>query len=520
MIIALIGNDGSGKTTIAKKLVKFFNDLDYDVDYEHEYEYGILKFFLRILGKDRLSKSKLEFLDIKIKRKRYYVWPFLVWFDRFIQHYYYRLFKKKSIMILDRYAYDHYMSFRYSGYMIRVAKFLYLNFPKPDVCINLWVDPNVALERKKDTHMFKLEFYKSQTEEYSKLSQLLAIPRINTQKPIESTLEEIVRIIIKKAYETQNPMIAKIASKKFPTNAIEKVSIIIPTFNRDEKLKRLLESLYREIKNTKRKIEVFVVDDAVRSETKDLTNIFKNKFSENSISLMYLNSEGNQYPSSCRNLGAKLTTGQLLIFIDDDNELSGNVIETISKFMEDHPFVGMSGITTYTPDGKLWCIGGRISKNPFTVFAGNIREGINERIKIVDFTPNLYAVRKDVFKKVEGFDTKNFPMAFEEGDLSLRIWQKGFIICVQNEKNVYTTHLTIDFKDRPMRPERYYIRGKSRILFYNKYHKRLLLWKGIPDILFRTIITLRYKIPFQTKRKLISEYMRGMRDAFQMIDNE
>lgn len=520
MIIALIGNDGSGKTTIAKKLVKFFNDLDYDVDYEHEYEYGILKFFLRILGKDRLSKSKLEFLDIKIKRKRYYVWPFFVWFDRFIQHYYYRLFKKKSIMILDRYAYDHYMSFRYSGYMIRVAKFLYLNFPKPDVCINLWVDPNVALERKKDTHMFKLEFYKSQTEEYSKLSQLLAIPRINTQKPIESTLEEIVRIIIKKAHEKRNPIIAKIVSKGLTTYEIQKVSVIIPTFNRDEKLKCLLESLFREIKNTKRQVEIIVVDDAIRTETKELVDSIKNKHLENSISLKYLNSRGDQYPSYCRNLGVKQATGDLLLFVDDDNELSGNVIETISEFMENHTFVGMSGIMTYTQDRKLWCVGGKITKNSFVVLAGNMREEMKENIKIVDFIPNLYAVRKDVFTKLGGYDVKNFPMAFEEADLSLRIWESGFIVCVQNVKNSYTTHLTIDSKDKPMRPERYYIRGRSRILFYNKHHKKLLLWKGIPDILFRTIITLKYRIPFQTKRKLISEYIKGVHDAFQMIDNE
>ena len=69
MIITIIGNDGSGKTTIAKELVKFFKDMGYDVDYEHEYEYGILKFFLGTLGKDRLSKSKLEFIDTKIKLK-------------------------------------------------------------------------------------------------------------------------------------------------------------------------------------------------------------------------------------------------------------------------------------------------------------------------------------------------------------------------------------------------------------------------------------------------------------------
>lgn len=62
MIIALMGNDGSGKTTIAKELKKLFEDIGFEVIYKHEYEYTFLKILLRIFGHDKVEKSRKEMI--------------------------------------------------------------------------------------------------------------------------------------------------------------------------------------------------------------------------------------------------------------------------------------------------------------------------------------------------------------------------------------------------------------------------------------------------------------------------
>lgn len=208
MIIALMGNDGSGKTTIARELEKIFNKLGFEVIYKHEYEYTLLKFLFKLIGKKRLEKAKKEMLIERKKSWRYYFWPILVWFDTLLQYLYFKIFKRNSIVILDRYPYDHYLSFKYLGYLTRITEWLYLHFPKPDVGILLWVEPEIAYERKKDTHAYSLEFYKIQTKRYLEFSKKMSIPTINTNKKLKKTVVEILDLIYK-VKDLRNKIIKK-----------------------------------------------------------------------------------------------------------------------------------------------------------------------------------------------------------------------------------------------------------------------------------------------------------------------
>src|SRR5215217_7472574 len=60
MIIAFIGNDGSGKTTIAWQIHKFFTDLGFETIYKHEHEYVILRFLLKLLGRENKELKQLK----------------------------------------------------------------------------------------------------------------------------------------------------------------------------------------------------------------------------------------------------------------------------------------------------------------------------------------------------------------------------------------------------------------------------------------------------------------------------
>jgi thymidylate kinase len=160
MIIAFMGNDGSGKTTISRQIHKFFADLGFETIYKHEYEYAILRFLFKLIGKKKLEKSRNEMMVQKKRSVSYTLWPILVWFDLLMQYVYYRIFKRRSVILLDRYPYDQYLSFKYLGTITKFTEWLYLHFPKPDMHLVLTVSPEIAYDRKKNTHSYSISFYK------------------------------------------------------------------------------------------------------------------------------------------------------------------------------------------------------------------------------------------------------------------------------------------------------------------------------------------------------------------------
>jgi thymidylate kinase len=239
MIIAFMGNDGTGKTTLAWQIHKFFTELGFEAIYKHEHQYVILRFLLKLLGKENkelkqlksqgnISREKLEAMadslgidytnkndrelrdalvlefntaieksqdKIRHQKKRsvtYTVWPVMVWFDLLMQYLYYKVFKRRSVVLLDRYPYDHYLSFKYLGILTKFSDWLYLHFPKPDLHVVLTVSPQIAYERKKNTEPYSLCFYEKQTEEYLNLAHMRGISVINTNDNLQQTVIKVI----------------------------------------------------------------------------------------------------------------------------------------------------------------------------------------------------------------------------------------------------------------------------------------------------------------------------------------
>ncbi|MDO8634568.1 MAG: hypothetical protein Q7K34_04725 [archaeon] len=192
MIVTFIGNDGSGKTTIAKEIESFFRKYGFPVEYRHEYDYFILKYVLRLINKKSLQKKREEFLVHKKKGMIFYLWIILVWIDTTLGYFYLTFIKRDKIFILDRYAYDQLMSFEYLGYENKILRWLFLHVPKPDIVCFLWVEPKTAFDRKKDTHNYGLEFYTSQLDRYFQLVRELKIDKINTGEDIKATSKKVL----------------------------------------------------------------------------------------------------------------------------------------------------------------------------------------------------------------------------------------------------------------------------------------------------------------------------------------
>jgi len=91
------------------------------------------------------------------------------------------------------------------------------------------------------------------------------------------------------------------------------VSVIIPTYNREKKLPKAINSV---IKQTYKKWELIVVDDRSTDDTQELVKRYVSKDKR----IRYVKNTHKQGPSGARNQGMELAKGKYIAFLDSDDE--------------------------------------------------------------------------------------------------------------------------------------------------------------------------------------------------------
>lgn len=108
-----------------------------------------------------------------------------------------------------------------------------------------------------------------------------------------------------------------------------KVSVIVPVYNVEKYLDRCLSSI---IAQTYQHLEIILIDDGSTDHSADICDIFATK--DNRISVVHKKNEG---PSIARNLGTKMARGEYILYVDSDDELPLNAIETLIAKLKDYP---------------------------------------------------------------------------------------------------------------------------------------------------------------------------------------
>ncbi|MEO6838767.1 MAG: glycosyltransferase family A protein [Ginsengibacter sp.] len=184
------------------------------------------------------------------------------------------------------------------------------------------------------------------------------------------------------------------------------VSIIIPHFNRSHLLKQTIDSVNQQ---TYKNWELIIVDDG--SDDAELEKIREYANAKNIKVLQ--RSGGIKGPSSCRNQGVKISSGEYLLFLDSDDLLAPFCIEqriaamTSSKQTNMGIFV-MENFKDYPGDTR-------------TNF--NINTSLENSVSLFLQNNNPWNVtcpiwKKDFFEKVGGFDEELLFM--EDPELHLR----------------------------------------------------------------------------------------------------
>lgn len=184
-------------------------------------------------------------------------------------------------------------------------------------------------------------------------------------------------------------------------------SVVVPTHNRPQQLKRLLDSLIKQSLSS----SVFEVIVVPSPNDSGLT-LLKETAENLKITLRVLELPNDPYKgrsaSHKRNEGARVAKGQWLAFIDDDCTADPNWLSAATALTRDSEIFGIEGLTQIPkPEKETYTYKGlkRLSN------AGGYQ------------TCNMFYKRKD-FLDIGGFDL-NFPFYLEDTDLAWSFLDRG-----------------------------------------------------------------------------------------------
>ena len=235
-----------------------------------------------------------------------------------------------------------------------------------------------------------------------------------------------------------------------------KVSVVIPTYNRKEKLRRLLNSLK---KSTYRDFEIIVVDDASTDGTDEM---IKNEFPE----VIYIRHETETLVWKSRNDGIIASSGEIVFMVDDDNVVDPNAIEKIVKDFDKINDAGViAPITCYysKPDTIMYAgtIYTKYMRRTKYLYVNRKCEEINGKFLEVDGVANSFALRRDLALKA-GLIPQKIPFNGEDGYLQYKIKKMGYKIIVDGSAKVYHDHEG----SKGYNQMRYYYALRSKITFH------------------------------------------------------
>ena len=218
-------------------------------------------------------------------------------------------------------------------------------------------------------------------------------------------------------------------------------SVVVPTYERPEDLRKCLESLRYEKQLSTKKYEIIVTDDSKSEKCKELVD---QEFPDVKWG------KGKQNgPGGNRNAGAKHATGDWIIFIDDDCIADRGYIKAYTEAIRQNPDTVLFEGRIY-PDRprKTWaeCCPENSSGNMF-------------------WTSNL-CVQKKVFDKIGGFDER-FRVAYEDIDFAYRIQAQGFNAAFIKDASVCHPWRTLKQEGNNWKPKGFEV---SELLLFIQKH--------------------------------------------------
>lgn len=206
-----------------------------------------------------------------------------------------------------------------------------------------------------------------------------------------------------------------------------KISIIIPTMDHIKELKKCVDSVLE--KSTYQNYEIILVENNSKSPK---TFEYYNSLNQENIKVVYWKKKGFNY-SALINFGVENSNGEYIVTLNNDTEIiTPQWMEELLMFCQRQD-VGMVGAKLYYPDDTIWNTGIALGNHFSVTLLGNkLPRGNGGYYGQTEIVQNFSALagactmfRKDLFLQLGGLDEKNFPVAHNDMDLSLKMIQAG-----------------------------------------------------------------------------------------------
>lgn len=130
----------------------------------------------------------------------------------------------------------------------------------------------------------------------------------------------------------------------------KKISIIIPVYNVEKYISRCLDSI---LNNSYKNIEIILVNDGSKDNSQNVINEYKSKYPNiiNSVE------QENKGPAEARNNALNIATGEYVMFIDSDDFIEKEYIETYVSQLEEADYdMVLGGYYRTNDEKKLYSI--------------------------------------------------------------------------------------------------------------------------------------------------------------------
>lgn len=188
-------------------------------------------------------------------------------------------------------------------------------------------------------------------------------------------------------------------------------SIVIPTYNRPERLERCLQSI-AQLDFPKNYFEVVVVDDGSLTDIETITKPFQ------SILSLQLIRQSNAGPASARNTGANQAKGDYLVFTDDDCQPYPDWLTALEEATTRYPNALIGGRTINALESNVFSTASQLLIDYLYQYYNQIS------VEATFFASNNFAMPRKIFQEIGGFNT-NFPLAAGEDREFCDRWKRS-----------------------------------------------------------------------------------------------
>lgn len=217
-------------------------------------------------------------------------------------------------------------------------------------------------------------------------------------------------------WEIKKPVWAKLAVKKQAIKKNFKVSFLLPAYNEEKTVEKLIQSIDTAASKYDGNVEIILINDGSTDNTEKITIKALSNLKHCQGNIHTIDNSGKGYALQ---YGLQKVTGEIIFRIDADSLVDENVIINVVRHYDD-PFVGsVSGMIFPIEEKSIW--------QKSMVFLGclNIfyRKGMN-LIESILVQPGAFSTfRTEALEKVGGWTNNQMG---EDGEITIRLGRYGY----------------------------------------------------------------------------------------------